>query len=78
MTDDDHRRLAAVLHDVEGMVVVSGYPCELYDKDLYRDWRRHERLHMADGARPRKEVLWINPTCVAALDRDRSQTKLML
>jgi DNA adenine methylase len=78
MTDTDHRDLAAVLHDVEGMVIVSGYPCALYDKELYPKWARYERLHMADGARPRKEALWMNPACAAALDRGRSQTKLML
>ena len=32
----------------------------------------------ADGARPRTEVLWLNPACVAALDRarDNHQTPL--
>lgn len=66
MTDDDHRALAEVLHQVEGMVVLSGYPCDLYDAELYADWERHERRHMADGARPRTEVVWLNPACVAA------------
>lgn len=61
MTDDDHRQLAEVLHSVQGMVVLSGYPCELYDDELYPDWYRVERPHLADGARPRTEVLWMNP-----------------
>lgn len=30
MSDDDHRDLAAVVHDLTGMVVVSGYDCEMY------------------------------------------------
>jgi DNA adenine methylase len=67
MSDDDHRALAAGLHAVEGMVVLSGYACELYDDELYRDWRRHERGAHADGARDRTEVLWLNPACAEAL-----------
>lgn len=59
MSDDDHRRLAAVLHGLKGMVVLSGYPSTLYD-ELYGDWARIERPALADGARPRTEVLWLN------------------
>jgi DNA adenine methylase len=61
MTDDDHRALAEVLHRVEGMVVLSGYPCDLYDVELYPDWHRVTRAAHADGARKRTEVLWLNP-----------------
>ena len=65
MTDADHCALAEVLRSVCGMVVLSGYPCDLYDRELYHDWERHERAHMADGARPRTEVVWLNPACAA-------------
>ena len=61
MTDDDHRRLAEVLYGVRGMVVLSGYPCDLYDRELYPDWRRLTCDALADGARPRTEVLWLSP-----------------
>lgn len=61
MTDDDHRKLAETLRMVRGMVVISGYPCDLYDRELYPDWRRFERQALADGARKRTEVLWISP-----------------
>lgn len=61
MTDDDHGALAAVLHQVKGMVVLSGYACDLYDRDLYADWERHELRTVADGGRPRTEILWLNP-----------------
>lgn len=77
MEDEDHRRLAQVLHDVEGMVIVSGYPGDLYDRELYPDWIRRERLHLADGARPRTEVIWMNPACAAALERSRAQSRLI-
>jgi DNA adenine methylase len=41
-------------------VVLSGYASPLYDRDLYPDWHRIERQALADGARERTEVLWIN------------------
>lgn len=65
LSDEDHRALAAVLHQVKGMVVLSGYPCDLYDRELYQDWQRIERAAHADGARDRVEVLWINPAAQA-------------
>lgn len=67
MTDDDHRVLASTLHELSGMVVLSGYPCALYDDELFRGWERHERIALADGARRRVEVLWLNAACSRAL-----------
>lgn len=55
-----HTALAEVLHQVEGMVILSGYACELYDEELYKGWLRHERKAFADGARERVEVVWMN------------------
>lgn len=63
MSDDDHRALAAVLKQVKGMVVLSGYGCEFYDRELYPDWTRIEKAAYADGAQKRTEVLWMNPQC---------------
>lgn len=65
MDNDDHAELLTFLRGLRGMVILSGYPCALYD-DLLPDWRRIERQALADGAAPRTEVLWINP---AATDR---------
>ena len=76
MTDDDHRALASVLHGVRGSVVVSGYPCELYDAELYPDWKRHERAHLADGARKRTEVVWLNARCAELLASENPQHRL--
>lgn len=64
MTDAEHRDLAQVLHSLKGMVLVSGYPCDLYDQELYPDWHRVSRDAHADGARARTEVLWISPNAV--------------
>jgi DNA adenine methylase len=38
MTDDDHRELAAALHECDAAVLLSGYPSDLYG-ELYADWR---------------------------------------
>jgi DNA adenine methylase len=68
MSDDDHRVLAELLHSLSGMVVLSGYACALYDRDLFADWARVEKETHADGARDRTEVLWLNPACANAID----------
>jgi DNA adenine methylase len=65
MTDNDHRQLAIVLRTVKGMVMISGYPCALYDEELYPDWVRIEHRSHADGARDRTEVLWLSPNTQA-------------
>lgn len=70
MTDEQHQALAEVLHLSTGMVVLSGYASKLYDK-LYRGWERFERKAWADAAKPRTEVVWLNPACSAALHRSR-------
>ena len=76
MTDDDHRQLAKVLHDVGGMVVLSGYHSQLYD-EFYANWQRVEREAMADSAELRTEVLWLNPACSRALAASTSQGRLV-
>lgn len=70
MSDTDHEQLAAQLQLAVGMVVISGYPCDLYDR-LYSGWERHERRHVADRGRMRTEVVWLNPACSIALQRSR-------
>ena len=67
LSDEQHRALAGALRAGKGMVVLSGYPCDLYDSELYPDWKRVERPHFADGARPRTEVLWLNQAAANAL-----------
>lgn len=69
LKDQDHRFLSETLKTLDGMVVLSGYPCALYDEELYSDWHRIERASVADGARPRTEVLWFNDAAWAARDQ---------
>lgn len=64
MTDKQHRALAKALHQVEGMVIISGYACALYE-ELYADWRCETHRAWADGARERTECLWISPNISA-------------
>jgi DNA adenine methylase len=59
MLQDDHTRLLTALRGLKGAVVLSGYPHPLYDEAL-SDWHRVERSALADGARKRVEVLWMN------------------
>lgn len=64
MRDDaEHRELADVLHECVATVVVSGYASELYDRELFADWYRHEMPAATSqggtwGART--ETLWSN------------------
>lgn len=60
MSDEDHAALLDALCALRGMVILSGYPSSLYD-DRLRSWKRVQRAALADNAKPRTEVLWINP-----------------
>ena len=62
MTAEQHVELLHALRQLEGMVVLSGYRSELYDK-LLTGWTRHERTTHTHGGRERVECVWLNPTC---------------
>jgi DNA adenine methylase len=58
-----HRDLAVALHACTATVVISGYASDLYDRDLYSDWHRHELpASTSQGGtwEHRTEVLWSN------------------
>lgn len=63
MSDAEHIEMAETLRTLDGMVVLSGYRCDLYD-DLFAGWQRVDRSTHADGARDRVECLWISPNAV--------------
>ncbi|MDR2219751.1 MAG: DNA adenine methylase [Methylobacillus sp.] len=67
LTSDEHVDLLSALDDLSGMVILSGYRCQIYD-DRLSHWRRVDRQAFADGASPRIESLWLNPACCVALD----------
>lgn len=68
MSDEDHAAFGRLVADLKGMVIVSGYPCELYET-LFAGWRKVEIEALADGARKRVEVLWLNDLAASALDK---------
>ena len=61
MSKSDHRRLAEVLHRVKGMVIISGYKNDMYDNDLYSDWRKVMKKTTNTNNLGVNEVLWISP-----------------
>jgi DNA adenine methylase len=62
LSEAAHAALLDLLLSVKGRVLISGYPCALYE-DKLKDWTRVERAHYAcaAGARRRTEILWISP-----------------
>lgn len=72
-----HKALLETLRDLRGMVALSGYPSALYDRAL-TGWQRIETDALADGARPRTEVLWLNPSCSEALKGERARADMPL
>jgi DNA adenine methylase len=59
LEDGDHVSLAAVLRQLGGTVLLSGYRSRLYE-ELYADWHREERWSVVQGGGRRREVLWMN------------------
>lgn len=68
MTAEEHAELLAAVRELRGMVMVSGYPSEIYTSAL-SDWRVVAMEARASGQRgtvKRTEVLWLNPACSRA------------
>ncbi len=66
MSDQDHEELLKVLLELEGKVIVSGYPSEIYN-DYLANWKRVEttaRISSGRGTDTRTECLWISPNAV--------------
>ncbi len=59
MTEQDHIDLLAALLQHKGPVILSGYPSELYDREL-KGWSRITRKAYNQNADQRTEVLWCN------------------
>ncbi len=61
MSNEDHVKLANVLHNVKGKVAISGYKCKLMD-ELYKDWYIHiSKTKKALSIKSyRTEILWTN------------------
>ena len=59
MTEQDHVELLEALLQHKGPVILSGYPSELYDREL-KNWSRITRKSYNQNSDPRTEVLWCN------------------
>ncbi|ACK69559.1 D12 class N6 adenine-specific DNA methyltransferase [Gloeothece citriformis PCC 7424] len=61
MANEEHQKLAHILHNIKGKVAISGYDCELME-ELYGDWRRipapSKSCHSVKQLRT--EILWVN------------------
>lgn len=61
--DESHRELAQSLHRCRSAVVVSGYPSDLYDLELFAGWDRHTiaaSTSQGGTSTARTEVIWSN------------------
>lgn len=65
MTDRQHREMAEFVMDVDGMVIISGYRCDLYD-ELFDNWKRVDKLVRTQRASYATESLWLSPNLVTA------------
>lgn len=59
MTEQDHVELLDALKRHKGTVILSGYPSEMYDRELV-GWSRISRKAYNQNADQRTEVLWCN------------------
>lgn len=79
MTNEEHAELLDRLNQVKGMVILNGYPSELYDTAL-RGWMKFTKDSRAStyrGTGLRTEVIWINPACADALAQSQTQGSLI-
>lgn len=65
MTDDQHIELCEFIKTVKGYVILSGYDNEIYN-DMLPEWKKISRSALADGAKKRTEILWLNPAAMTA------------
>lgn len=59
MTEQDHVELLAALKQHKGSVILSGYPSDLYDREL-KGWSVITRKSYNQNSDQRTEVLWCN------------------
>lgn len=66
MTEKDHLELISALRDHKGYVILSGYPSEMYDREL-TGWQKITKKSYNQKSDPRTEVLWCNFTAQPTL-----------
>lgn len=63
MDDSEHEQLLQTLNAFSGMVLISGYDCELY-RDMLHGWSMETVKTKAERGVSRTECLWCNPAVV--------------
>jgi DNA adenine methylase len=59
-SEKDHRELSKFLHGVQGLVILSGYPSQLYD-ELYAGWNTISLIDRDTHNQTTTETLWLSP-----------------
>ncbi len=75
-TDEDHRRLSKVLHELKGLVMISGYDCSLMN-ELYKDWAKFRLKKRKNNIRSGEvqEIVWVNYTPRSTMQKNLFNTK---
>lgn len=75
MTDSDHAFLLAQLLNCKGMVVLNGYENDLYNAQLvgWKKFTKESRISAHRGTKIKHEIIWINPACSDALERNKEE-----
>ncbi|PJZ51590.1 DNA adenine methylase [Leptospira adleri] len=67
----EHENLLNLIVSLKGMVVISGYPSDLYANRLEtKGWIRKEKATRDNKRRERTEAIWLNPLCVSRLEEN--------
>ena len=72
---EHHEALLSQLLQCKSMVMLSGYPSDLYSQRLV-GWTRFDRGARALGGGERTECLWMNPHCAERHQASRQQESL--
>ncbi|MBE0688994.1 MAG: DNA adenine methylase [Anaerolineae bacterium] len=64
-TNEQHIQLAETLKTAKGMVLLSGYDCDLY-RELYSGWPVRTKETTTNGNGKATEYLWVNPSAAAS------------
>lgn len=73
MDETQHRKLAAVLNDIKGMAIISGYASDLYT-ELYerKGWQLITKSARTNGS-DKVEAIWLCPKTVDAYEAEQSE-----
>lgn len=74
MSEQDHLDLLAALAKHKGIVMISGYPSEMYDREL-RGWYQVRKRSYNQNSDARTEVLWCNFVPIRDLFTDLEATE---